>query len=429
MSSYKDILAAVCTLPVIDTHEHIPVEKSTTAIPKDCLQTYFGNHMQMDLMSAGLTERLYKEAMDDNFPLEERFEIIEPYFNMCKMTGQGRSVIAAASGIHGVDEISKYSIGQLNNSFKELTMQKDYTYNTVVKKCNIEHVLIDIKDDINRFDCDERVFSRVWRPGKYINPGPVAGKVVQWLEAHYNPIKTIDDWMQAFQEELNEVLMHGISTVAIELATFRTLRFKRIPYKQAQKMFEEVMEGWEGQGRGVRDHFIFPRDLQDYIVGQILSSLRGREITVQVHTGLQQERESLLKNARPMLLDNTIQRFDNVHFDLLHAGWPWWEEGIALAKKFPNVTIDLAWVHSLSPQSAIQCIVYALGSVPSNKILGFGGNAEHPDMIYGQLEIARQNIAHALALAVKHGMLNALEAVDFAKLILYDNPKRIFNIA
>ena len=428
MATYNDILSAVYSLPVIDTHEHIPVEKSTTAIPKDCMQTYFGNHIYIDLMSAGLTERLYKEAMDDNFPLEERFAIIEPYFEACRMLGQGRAVSAAASGIHGVNEISKSTIKQLNKSFIDLTSQKDYNYTTIVKRCNIEHVLIDVRDDINRFDCDARVFSRVWRPGKYINPGPIAGKVVQWLEAHYNPIKTLDDWMQAFQEELNEILLHGISTIMIDVAAFRTLRFKRIKYKQAQNMFEEVMEGWTNEGRGVRDHFVFPRDLQDYIIGQIFSSLRGREVTVQIHTGIQQEQGSLLKNSRPMLLDNTIQRFDNVQFDLLHAGWPWWEESIALAKKFPNVSIDLAWLHSLNPRVAVQCILDALGTVPANKILGFGGNAEHPDIIYGQLEIARQNIARALSLAVDQNIISASGAVDFAKQMLYDNPKRIFNI-
>jgi hypothetical protein len=288
--------------------------------------------------------------------------------------------------------------------------------------------MIDVKDNINRFDCDKRVFSRVWRPEKYINPGPIAGKFVQWLEAHYNPIKNLDDWMQAFQEELNEVLMHGISNIMIEVAVFRTLRFKRVKYKQAYSLFDEVMEGWASQGRGVRDHFTFPRDLQDYIIGQIFSSFRGREITVQIHTGLQQEKDSLLKDARPMLLDNTIQRFDNVHFDLVHAGWPWCNEAIALVKKFPNVTIDLAWVHSLSPASAVELLVDVIGSVPANKILGFGGNAEHPDMIYGQLEIAKQNIARALSAAVDNDIISAIQAVDFAKQILYDNPKRIFNI-
>ena len=428
MSSYKNIMSAIYSLPVIDTHEHIQVENSKISIPKDCIQTYFGNHMYMDLMSAGLSERLYQEAMDDNFPLEDRFSIIEPYFEMCKMLGQGRAVTAAASGLHGVDDISKYSIKQLNESFNEHCALSDYAYNTIVKRCNIEHVMIDARDDINRFECDSRVFSRVWRPGKYINPGPIAGKVVQWLEAHFSPIKTLDDWMQAFQEELNEVLLHGISTIILELASFRTLRFKRIKYKQAQVMFEEVMEEWTNRGRGVRDHFVLPRDLQDYIIGQILSSLRGREITVQIHTGIQQAKDSLLKNARPMLLDNTIQRFDNVHFDLLHGGWPWWEEAVVLAKKFPNVTINLAWIHSLSPRSAIQCLLDALGSVPANKILGFGGNAEHPDIIYGQLEIARQNIAHAMAVAVDQNIINAVQAVDFAKMILYDNPKRVLNI-
>ncbi len=428
MSSYKNILSAVYSLPVIDTHEHIPAEKSKMAMPKDCLQTYFGNHIYMDLKSAGLSERLYKESMDDNFDLEERFKIIEPYFEACKMMGQGRAVTAAASGLHGVDDISKFTIKHLCESFSTLTAQEDYAYNTLVKRCNIEHVMIDIEDNINRFDCDKRVFSRVWRPEKYINPGPIAGKFVQWLEAHYNPIKTLDDWMQAFQEELHEVLMHGVSNIMIEAAAFRTLRFKRVKYKEAYNLFEEVMEDWVNRGRGVRDHFIFPRELQDYIIGQIFSSFRGQEITVQIHTGLQQQNGSLLKNSRPMLLDNTLQRFENVRFDLVHAGWPWWNEAIALVKKFPNVTIDLAWVHSLSPASAVQCIVDALGSVPINKILGFGGNAEHPDMIYGQLEIAKQNISRALSAAVDNDIISAVQAVDFAKAILYDNPKRIFNI-
>ncbi len=428
MSSYKNILAAIHTLPVIDTHEHIPVEKSTTRIPKDCLRTYFGNHMHMDLISAGLQERLYQEAMDDSFDLMQRFEIIEPYFEMCKMLGQGRAVTAAASGIHGVNDISSNTIKKLNESFNEISNKKDYSYNTITKRCQIEHVMIDVNDNINRFECDKRIFSRVWRPEKYICPGPVAGKFVQWLEAHFHPIKTLDDWMAAFQEELNEVLYQDIRVIMIELASSRSLRFDRVKYIQAQKEFDKVMERWTAAGRGVRDNFEFPKKLQDYIIGQIFGSLRGREITVQIHTGLQQEEEGLLKNARPMLLDNTILRYENVHFDILHAGWPWWNEVIALCKKFPNVTLDLAWVHSLSPYSAVECILDAICSIPINKILGFGGNAEHPDIIYGQLEIARQNIARALSIAVDREIMTAQKAVDVAKMILYDNPKRVLNI-
>lgn len=428
MSVYKNILAAIYTLPVIDTHEHIPVEKHTTHLPKDCLQTYFGNHMHMDLMSAGLPEILYNEAMDTSFGLLERFEILEPYFQMCKMLGQGRAVTAAASGLHGIHDISMDTIERLNDSFNELSNQDDYSYNIIVNRCAIEHVLIDVKDDINRFDCDKRIFSRVWRPDKYVSPGPIAGKFVQWLEAHYHPIKTLDDWMSAFQEELNEVIYQDISVMMIELASCRSLRFKRVKYIEAQKEFEEVMEGWTANGRGVRDNFIFPKNLQDYIMGQILGSFRGRDITVQIHTGLQQQEEGILKNARPMLLDNTIRRFDNVKFDIIHAGWPWWNEVIALCKKFPNVTLDLAWVHSLSPHSAVQCILEAIGTIPSNKILGFGGNAEHPDIIYGQLEIARLNIARALSIVVDQNIITPQKAIDVAKLFLYDNPKRVLNI-
>ena len=91
MSSYNDILAAIYTLPVVDTHEHIPVEKNSAIVPKDCLQTYFGNHMHMDLISAGLSERLYQEAMDDSFDLMERFEILEPYFEIVEFRAMKNS--------------------------------------------------------------------------------------------------------------------------------------------------------------------------------------------------------------------------------------------------------------------------------------------------------------------------------------------------
>ena len=182
MSSYNDILKAVYSLPVIDTHEHISTEKNDGKKPSDCISTYFGNHMHMDLISAGLTERLYKQAMNESLDTKQRFSIIEPYFNMCKMLGQGRAVTAAASGLHGVPEINMDTIESLEESFSKATSQKDYAYDTIINRCVIEHVLIDVKDDINRFDCDKRVFSRVWRPEKYVNPGPIAGKFVQWLD-------------------------------------------------------------------------------------------------------------------------------------------------------------------------------------------------------------------------------------------------------
>lgn len=76
----------------------------------------------------------------------------------------------------------------------------------------------------------------------------------------------------------------------------------------------------------------------------------------------------------PLHLVNLLLEYREARFDLFHAGYPYQGEVAALGKNFPNVYVDLCWLHVISPWVARQTLHEWIETVPANKILGFGGD-------------------------------------------------------
>jgi hypothetical protein len=66
--------------------------------------------------------------------------------------------------------------------------------------------------------------------------------------------------------------------------------------------------------------------------------------------------------------------------------------------------------------------------VPRNKVLGFGGDYAVVEKVYGHLELARDNIAQALADKVAEGALDKAGAAAWARAILHDNPIEAYKL-
>ena len=103
------------------------------------------------------------------------------------------------------------------------------------------------------------------------------------------------------------------------------------------------------------------------------------------------------------------------------------EEAVCLAKQFPNVSLDLAWVQVIVPQGARTGLSHMLDAVPVNKIHGFGGDYMVPLNIWGALEMARENIAIVLSEKVENGHMTESDAVDIAWKLLNRNAQDIFS--
>ena len=103
------------------------------------------------------------------------------------------------------------------------------------------------------------------------------------------------------------------------------------------------------------------------------------------------------------------------------------ETGV-LARHFPGVHLNMAWMHIISPAQARSALSEWLDSVAHTKIFGFGGDVNNCELVYGHLELARLNIARVLAEKVAEGTMGEQEARLVARAMMFENPNRFYNL-
>ena len=107
---YNEILDYIKKLEIIDTHEHLPSFEADREIDTDVLKEYLTHYFSCDLISAGLPKSDYKKIIESKLPIIEKWKLVEPYWEVSKYTGYGRSLEIAAKEIYGIDGISKSTI-------------------------------------------------------------------------------------------------------------------------------------------------------------------------------------------------------------------------------------------------------------------------------------------------------------------------------
>jgi len=66
--------------------------------------------------------------------------------------------------------------------------------------------------------------------------------------------------------------------------------------------------------------------------------------------------------------------------------------------------------------------------VPRSKVLGFGGDYCVVEKVYGQLVLARENIATVLAERIAGGGMTRTQASTWVRALLWDNPREVYRL-
>jgi predicted TIM-barrel fold metal-dependent hydrolase len=211
--------------------------------------------------------------------------------------------------------------------------------------------------------------------------------------------------------------------VKISDAYFRSLYFEDVSKEKAGEVFDLVLQGQDKE---------FPMEtikpLSDYMMHRILDLALRYSKPVQIHTGLQAGDGNYIMNSNPALLANLFLKYRDVQFALFHGGYPYGGELASLAKNFRNVYIDLCWLYIISPSYSERYLHEWLETVPASKILGFGGDYENVENIYGHLLFARQIVSKVLTAKVKDGYFTEAEAIRIAGMIMHDNAVNLFRL-
>lgn len=439
----EQIRKAVNEVRLIDTHEHLQREENRLKTEVDALSVFFLQYASSDLISSGLSYRDYQTILDPRKPLEDRWKTFFPFWENIQNTAYAKALKIASRDLYG-EEINERTYQQISKRMKEAN--KKGLYKWVLKdRAAIDISLQDtlLKPETYAYwntppvtkllEVDKEFFIPVHRFQDFTliqDRSDIEGIACR----RGTTIHTLTDLVKNLEMEFRE-LSQKIAAVKLWLGYRRPIRFEKATFAEAEEVFNQIFSQTtfdRMELEGVR--MTVPEDLSldeakplhDFMVHKVIQLAGEYSIPVQIHTGYHEGNENLLSNTNPLNLTNLFMEYKHVKFDLFHGGYPYIGESTALAKTFPNVYLDLAWLHIMSPHAAREAISEWLDTVPANKILGFGGDYVFVEGTYGHSVIARDNVARVLIKKVEEGDLKIEEAITLARQILRENAKTLF---
>ncbi|HOK80374.1 MAG TPA: amidohydrolase family protein [bacterium] len=423
MDAFEKLYSYICSLEIIDTHEHLPpFEQKQQNL--DILKTYLTHYFVRDLISAGLKKQHLEKVIDADIDIRQRWTIVEPYWNAARHTGYGRVLDICCKDLYNLPEISRSTIQELNEKFIQFHSSGN-TYQKILKeRSKIAFSIMPCNDDF-----DKKFFKTVGWLDYFIFP--LNYNDVRYIEKTTGTkITCFDDWLEACETSFQKMLNSGRIGLKTSLAYKRSLYFPRVTRNEAEQDFNRIFFAKKHlvERVDVNAGLQSSEKFQNYMFHFIMQKANKNHLTVQVHTGLLEGSGNILSNSDPSLLTNLFIEYPDVCFDIFHIGYPYQNIVGALAKMFPNVWIDMCWTHAISPEASIRALVQWIDEVPLNKISGFGGDYAFVDGVYGHQKLARINIAKALCKKVKQNVFGVDRACEIAKMLLVENPGKLFNL-
>ena len=412
------LLPQIEKIPVVDSHEHLvpEAERVQSEIDPLCL---IDHYTIGDLHAAGCPREVTEKIVDPDEEIAGRWELLEPYWSKIRNGSYGRMWLRTLKDLFGCEEMSAAALAEATEKMRQANQPGWYKH-ILKDRCNIA---ISILDRGSETDCDRELFVPAIRADAFITARTQA-EIENLASSADMPIHSLNDLVTAAQRHISQSREEGAVALKVGLAYQRTLRFEKVTQHEAETLFNRIFSH-KGEGLSWEE----AKPLQDYVMHQCIRTATDNDLTIIFHTGIQAGGYNLISNTNPALLNNLFLEYKQTRFDLYHAGYPYAGECGILAKYFPNVWADLAWVHIISAAGTRQILRDWLDLIPANKIIGFGGDLQNVELVYGHLYEARRNIAQVLAERVARGEDTEDEAIQIAQYLLHDSPQEAFRLS
>jgi predicted TIM-barrel fold metal-dependent hydrolase len=172
------------------------------------------------------------------------------------------------------------------------------------------------------------------------------------------------------------------------------------------------------------------RPLGDFLFHTFMRYARDLDLPVQIHTGHMAGIRNDVVKTNAAFLTRLIELHQDTRFDLFHANWPYSGDLLFLGKNYPNVRVDFCWTNMVDPIYCQQMFRQAVSSMPHAKIHGYGTDLGGDALCsaWAHADLARDNIAIALADLVEMEYLDVDEAKEIAWAWLFSNANEFFRL-
>ncbi|MFC2076539.1 amidohydrolase family protein [candidate division KSB1 bacterium] len=421
---------SVAAIPIIDSHEHLGPESSRIGRNiglMSLLPTWEQDQMRENLVGLNPGNGPGRLPSD----IDEQWKLAAPYFERIHNTAGQKVLIRACRDLFGIDDFSAETYRDVMEAFNRAN--RPGRYDEVLRgKAGIELIIADVwnwtGEDIPPYDptlfrnvvrLDDFIFKQYWRDWE------VWKSIDNVQERTGIQIKNLTDWERALEIAFLDSKKRGFVAIKTAIAYMRTLGFDHVERRDAAAAFGRMLKY-----RGVKGRPLPPdrKLLEDYCFGLIADGCVRHGLPLQIHTGLFADNRRDIRNSNPANLIPFIIRHRETRFVLMHSGYPYGGELLAMAKTLPNVNIDMCWTYLISPTYGARLLDEAIETVPADKLIAFGGDSGLPEIAYGHAVIARETLAKVLADKVIDGYWSETEALEYARAVLHDNAIKIFNL-
>ncbi len=398
------LFAAISEVPVVDCHEHLGPEENRVALEVDAT-LLFSHYCRSDLLAAGMPPHDFDRMCDYSLPADVRWGLLAPWLPHVKLGSYARAGLIAARELFGFDDVNDANHAEVTARLREHNTPGLYR-RVVHDRCNIRLALTQCGHTAVGGDLlvplmwlhdvtDVSTWDDVQRHGAAVGVVP----------------NTLDDFVDVVDRHIARWKAEG--AIGVKLFAFGETQPNRA---EALSQFEALRTGQGGPVPGWSP-------LRAYLLDRAFAAAGRHDLTVACHTGMWGD----FRTLNPTHLIPVLERHPGVRFDIYHAGMPWVRETAVIGKNFPNVYLNLAWCHIISPRMTVSLLDEWLDLLPVNKILGFGGDFGLPvEKVVGHLWLARQDFAEVFAARIERGELTEERALEIARLWLWENPQRCY---
>ncbi len=401
----------------VDTHEHLFEEKERLdRRASDDWAMLLSNYINAELVVAGLPQPEMVKVLAPGLDPDQKWKMVEPYWPAVRYTGCGQAVELAVQKLYGVPRLSKETIGQIQDRFRNWIKPGFYVKMLReiggIESCQVNNI--------------GPPFLESTQPDLLIQDISILGMhMLGSMELCSKPtgitVKDLADWHSVIDWWFNKYAPYS-AAAKTQAAYIRGLDYEDVPAEKAAPLFKRKLNGetlTDEESKLIQDHLFW------YSVRKATQF----SLPVKIHTGFGGKAAPLSRvSGNPASACELCRKAPDTSFVFMHIGYPYYEAMIAVAKAFPNAYLDMCWAWVISPVASVNFLKQYLVTAPANKVFTFGGDYRPIEPAIGHAEIARRGLVETLMQLVEERWVDLEGALALVHPLMNGNPRRVFKL-
>ena len=332
-------------------------------------------------------------ALKPGRPMGERWQIFEPWWKSIRLTGYSQAISEGIRDLLGFEELSAGTVEGISRELER--RNRPGLYREVLKsRANVRLSVVNMNDLV---EVDREFFLGLPRLNRFSMLNSAAD--VEAIERDYEAdIGSLDDHVSVIRQVCGDWKAAVVAGIKLSQSYHRAMDFTERSREDAAAVYDRLLRG-EYNGLNTPEGVV----LEDYLVFECCRAAAESGLTIQFHMGMRAGNFGGMEGCSPAGLTELMRSFPRPASTSRTPATPYLREGAVLGKTFPNCFLNMSWIHIISPQGSRHDLKEWLRMVPSNKIIAFGDDVMHAEVVYGHLKMARRNFAVALAEMIEGG--------------------------